>query len=158
MSKAIFEKIKRFLDENKAEYKILEHEPIGTSKEVAKVRERLLGIPAEQLLKQAVKSMIIRSEGKFYEFNVSAEKQLRRILNTNRLTLATKEEVVRVTDCEPGSVPPFGNLFQIPAYADKTILQNETICFNAGELTHSIFMKKEDWIKLVNPIISEFSM
>ena len=160
MSRAVFEKIKQLLDKYK--YTIHEHEPVRTSQEAAIVRERLTGIPTGIHLKQGAKAMIIRSEGKFYQFILSAAKQIdfkkvKKIIGSSRAALATAEEMIKITDCVPGSVPPFGNIFNIPVYVDKSLLENDTIDFNAGEQTISILMKREDWQKIVNPTIAEFS-
>ena len=162
MSREVFEKIKQLLDTNKAIYKILEHEPTPTSEKAAEVRERLAGISKEQALKQGAKAMILRSHGKFYQFVLSAEKKIdfnkaKKLLNTDSVSLATPEQVQEITDCVPGAVPPFGNLFNIQVYVDKSLLQYDDIDFNAGEQTISIFMKKNDWVKIVKPTEVDFS-
>jgi len=68
----------------------------------------------------------------------------------------SSKEIKEITDCVPGSVPPFGNLFNIPVYVDKSLLENNEIDFNAGELTVSIFMELEDWLNIVHPKIVDF--
>ncbi len=84
--------------------------------------------------------------------------KVKQVLQTESAVLATPEEVQKITDCVPGSVPPFGNLFNIPVFVDPSLLANELIDFNAGETTVSILMKKEDWLKVVQPKILEFSL
>ncbi len=106
--------------------------------------------------------MIVRAEGKFYQFVIAAHKRIsfkkvKQILKTKSVSLATPEEVNQITNCTPGSVPPFGNLFDIIVYVDKSLLLNEEIDFNAGRHEVSITMKREDWQKIVNPIIEDFS-
>ncbi len=162
MGRDVFERIKKLLGENKINYKVLEHEPTPTSQKAAEVRESLMGIPREQALKQGAKAMIIRSHGRFYQFVLSAEKKIdfnkiKKILNTDSASLASPEQVQEITNCIPGAVPPFGNLFNIKVYADKSLLQYDEIDFNAGEQTISIFMKKNDWVKIVETIEADFS-
>lgn len=161
MSRAVFDKIKKLLDEHKMKYDMLEHEPVRTSQEAAEVRERLRGTPVAESMKKGAKAMIVRSEGKFYQLIISAAKKIdfskvKKILNTSSASFASPEEVQKITDCVPGSVPPFGNLFNIPVYVDKSLLENKEIDFNAGEQTISIFMKLEDWLKIVKPEIVDF--
>ena len=43
------------------------------------------------------------------------------------------------------AVPPFGNIFSIPIYADKSLEENEGANFNAGSNKKSIVMKYSDW-------------
>ena len=154
MSQKTFEKIKELLDSKKIEYAILKHKPVRTSEEAAKVR----GID----LKSGAKSMIVRSEGRFYNFVLSAEKKInwslvKEILKTNSVSLATPEEVMKQVDCEIGSVPPFCNIYGLKIYCDPSLLENEKIDFNAGLLNVSMNMKSEDWAKIVKPEIVEFA-
>ena len=146
-------KIKEFLDKNKAGYTAIEHEPMGKSEEVAKLRN--------VDIKTGAKSMIVRSEGRFYNFILSAAKKIdwnkvKIILKTKSVDLATPEEIMQVTKCVIGAVPPFGNLYGIKVYCDISLLENEEINFNAGTLTNSIRMKTTEWKKIVNPEICEF--
>ena len=154
MSKQILDKIKKLLDNNQVQYKVMEHAPVRTSEEAARVR----GIS----LKSGAKSMIVRSEGKFYDFILSAEKRLdwnkiKVILNSKSAGLATPEEVLKITDCEIGSVPPFGNVVNLKVYCDPSLLDSKTIDFNAGLLTVSINMELKDWLDVVKPEVVGFS-
>jgi len=148
-----YKKIKEFLDNNKAEYTAIEHEPMGKSEEVAKMR----GVD----IKTGAKSMIVRSEGRFYNFILSAAKKIdwnkvKAILKTKSVDLATAEEIMKTTNCVIGAVPPFGNIYEIKVYCDISLLENEEINFNAGTLTNSIKMKTKEWERIVNPEICEF--
>jgi len=154
----VLSEIKQLLEKNKINYSLLEHEPVYTSEQAAKIRGR--GV--EEGLKRGAKAMIVRAEGKFYQFVIAAHKRIsfkkvKQILKTKSVSLATPEEVKQITDCTPGSVPPFGNLFKIQVYVDKSLLFNEEIDFSAGRHEVSITMKREDWQKIVNPIIEDFS-
>ena len=71
--------------------------------------------------------------------------------------MANAKEVRKVSGCNIGSVPPFGNLFDLKVYFDKSVLENDIVVFNAGAHTKSIKMKSKDLIKVVNPVIGEFS-
>ncbi len=66
---------------------------------------------------------------------------------------------MELTGLEPGSVPPFGKpLIDLELFVDNSILKNEKIAFNAGSLTDSIVMRREDYINLSNPGIFDFSV
>lgn len=149
-----FKKIKEFLDNNKISYEILEHEPVYTSEDAAKIRKSDIN--------KGAKSMIVRSEGKFYNFVLSGAKKIdwnkiKKILKSKSASLAAPEEVLKVVNCKIGSVAPFGNLYNLKVYCDPFLLENEFIEFNAGLHTKSIKMKSKDWIKIVNPEIVEFT-
>ncbi len=150
-----FEKIKKFLDLHKITYELLEHEPVFTSEDAARVRHADIKIGA--------KSMIVRSQGQFFNFVLSAAKKInwkrvKEILNTSSASLASPEEVQENIHCEIGSVPPFGNLYGLKVYCEPSLLEHEIIEFNAGLHTASIKMKSKDWVNLVQPEIVDFGI
>jgi Ala-tRNA(Pro) deacylase len=147
--------VKKFLNYNKISYSISEHEPVFTSKQAAKVRQ--------SKLKTGVKALMLKSEkGAFIMGLVAADrrldlKKLAKIVETKKLQLASPQEVLNVTGCEVGSVPPFGNLFGLTIYLDHSVLISGMVNFNAGLHTISIQMKGKDLIKVLEPIIDSFS-
>lgn len=150
----VVEKVKSFLKDHNIEFKYFKHEPTPTSEIASKVR----GVP----LSSGAKAMILKYKGKFCMCVLRADtkinfKSMKNILGASSVNFATADEVKKVTNCIPGGVPPFGNLFNIPVYCDKRLLENETINFNAGTQTQSISMKAEDWQKAVNPIVEDFA-
>jgi Ala-tRNA(Pro) deacylase len=150
----VFEELKKRLSENGIEFKVMEHEPVYTSEQAAKVR----GVPIES----GAKAMVMRSKGKFYMFVLSSAKRLdmkkiKEILGTKSLSLATPEEVLENCHCEVGAVPPFGDLFGMEVFVDESIPEQETINFNAGRHEKSIQMKSRDYLKVVKHKLSNFS-
>ena len=83
--------------------------------------------------------------------------KLQKLTLFRKLELADAKEVRKATGCNIGSVPPFGNLFDLKVYFDKRILENDIVAFNAGQHTKSIKMKAKDLIRVVNPVVGEFS-
>jgi len=61
------------------------------------------------------------------------------VLGTPGVRLAREQEFASVfPDCEPGAMPPFGNLYDLPVYVDETMGRSERIVFQAG--THKVTM------------------
>ncbi|MBS3052032.1 MAG: hypothetical protein J4428_01505 [Candidatus Aenigmarchaeota archaeon] len=150
-----FLKLKKFLDDNNTEYKVMEHEPVYTSEEAAKVR----GVE----LKSGVKALVLKTNEDAYLLAlVSADKKidlklLAGIIGTKKLSLASPDKVLEITGCEIGSVHPFGNVHNLTTYMDPGISGNEMVDFNAGMHTISIEMKSKDMIKLIKPKIVKLS-
>jgi Ala-tRNA(Pro) deacylase len=148
------EKILSIFRENNVDYQLYEHEPVYTSQEAATVR----GVE----LKTGCKSMALKTKGgKFVLVNVAADKKidikkLEKIVG-DKLSFASKEEVLQATNCEPGSVPPFGKLFGLPTFLDESVLENDFVNFNIGMLTKSVKISKQDLLKIMKPTISKFS-
>ena len=150
----IFNKINEVLNKEKIDYEVLEHRPVFTSKEAAEVRGTEL--------KQGTKALVLKTDEGFIQACVAGNKELdieklQKITLFKRIELADAKEVRKVTGCNIGSVPPFGNLFELKVYFDKSVLENEILAFNAGSHTRSIKMKAKDLVKVVNPIVGEFS-
>ena len=141
------------LDSKKFEYSVMDHEPTPTSEIAAKVRGGKL--------EEGAKALVLRGEGKFFMFVLPADRRLnlksaKAIAGTKRMSLATPQEVLEITGCEIGSVPPFGNLFNIPLFVDVNLLKNEKLDFNTGLLTRSISMNCPDYLEVAHANIQKF--
>ncbi len=148
------QKILNIFKENDIDYQLYEHEPVYTSQQAATVR----GVE----LKTGCKSMLLKTKaGKFILTNLAADrkidlKKLERIVG-EKLSFATREDVLWATNCEPGSVPPFGKLFGLSTYLDESVLENDFVNFNIGTLTKSVKISKQDLLRIMEPEIAKFS-
>ena len=71
--------------------------------------------------------------------------------------LATEGEVAHhFRDCEWGVVPPFGNLYGLPVWADATLTRDREIWFNAGTHDQTVHMAYADFARLVQPTVATF--
>jgi len=151
-----FKMVKELLERNGIPYEVLEHAPVYTSEEAAKVRN--------VELRTGVKALVLKTEeGKFVMGLIAADrkidlKKLAKIAGTKKLQLTSPQEVLKITGCEVGSVHPFGNLHGLPTYMDSSILKNDMVNFNAGLHTVSIQMKAKDLIKAIRPSVRDFSL
>src|SRR5438552_19072024 len=62
------------------------------------------------------------------------------------------------TDCALGAMPPFGNLYGVPTYVDKSLSQEEYIVFEAGTHTDAIKLRYRDYEKIVKPRIEDLAV
>lgn len=155
----VVEKIKTLLTENNIFFETFEHEPVRTSEEAAKVR-------TGYTIRQGAKALIVRvkisnQDKKFVMVVVPGDKRfdnlkLKSIFGAKDIRFATEAEVGELTDgVQPGGVPPFGNLFELDVYADKSLINQQKIIFNAGDKCYSIGMFSGDYQKLVKPQVAE---
>ena len=150
------QKIKELLDENKIQYRLYEHEPVFTSEQAAKVRGAKL--------KEGVKALVLKTDkGEFILALVAADRKidlqkLAKVSNNKKLKLANPEEVAKKTECEIGSVPPFGNVLGLKTFMDPSVIENELVEFNAGLHTASIRMKSKDLVAIIKPFIVKLSL
>jgi Ala-tRNA(Pro) deacylase len=72
------------------------------------------------------------------------------------MTVPEQEFQGLFADCQPGAMPPFGNLYNLPVYVDKSLAKNDLIAFNAGTHHTLIRMHYADFERLVRPRVVEF--
>ena len=152
-------KIMSLLTENSCWFETFEHPPVRTSEEAAKIRT---GYTLEQGAKTIIARVKEPGKGKkFVMFVMPGNRKfdaskIKSNLGLVDIRFAMEPEVSEITNgVLPGGVPPFGNLFNLPVFVDKTLFDNEKIVFNAGDRRYSIGMKAEDYKKIVNPVISD---
>ncbi len=155
MSEAVFKMIKNLLDENRVSYREFHHKRVLTSEEAARVRGTRLDEGAKSLIMKTSDDAII-------DVVVPADKRahlrkIKRFVSSKNVALVHPEEVLAATDCEVGSVPPFGNLFGIRVLLDSEFLKKERMVFSAGTHYDSLMIDVKDYVRLVNPDIGDFS-
>jgi len=130
----------------------MHHGPVYTSAEAAQVRGTTLHSGA--------KALILKGEDSFVMAVLPADMALdsngvRKLLGVKRMRFATKEEVFEITGgLTPGSIPPFGSLFNLPTICDERLSENERINFNAGSHSDSIQMSCRDYVAYESPRIA----
>jgi Ala-tRNA(Pro) deacylase len=83
---------------------------------------------------------------------------LKRQVGCGHLSLASEKEFIeKFPSCQPGAMPPFGNLFGLPLYCDTALAKQAEIEFNAGTHVDTIRMTYASLVKLENPIMLSFS-
>jgi Ala-tRNA(Pro) deacylase len=151
---SVFEQIRLYLDKEKIEYSAMEHEPVVTSEDAAKVR----GVKLET----GAKALVLSADGQPVMAVVSAAhkldlKKFKKQFDYKDVSMATKELLLEATGLKPGAVPPLGSLFGIKTYVDEELTKVAKIDFSAGSHTQSIEMSSKDYLQVEKPILGEFS-
>lgn len=154
MSSSVFDRVTALLDRHEVAFEVLRHKPVYTSAEAAGVRGTSLASGAKALICKC-------SEG-FIMFVLPADRKLnsravRAAKGWRKLRFATREEVLELTGLQPGSIPPFGSLFDLHVLCDRGLGQNATINFNAGDHSISVSMAYADFVRAENPELGEFA-
>ena len=83
--------------------------------------------------------------------------KLRTVLRDPEARLATEGEFKGLfPDCDVGAMPPFGNLYDVGVYVDKSLAEDEEIVFQAGSHVETVKMKYRDFDRLVGPEVIDF--
>ncbi len=149
------QKLREFLDQNSVKYVSISHSPAYTAQEIAASAH----IPGQEL----AKTVMVKLDGDMAmavlpaSFQVDLD-QLRATAGAAEVDLATEEEFKGLfPGCEPGAMPPFGNLWGMPVFACETLAEDEEIAFNAGSHTELVKLSFADFARLVEPKVARFS-
>ena len=148
-------KLKAFLDGRGVKYETIAHSPAFTAPETA--------ASADISGRNFAKTVIVEIGGKLAMVVLPAN---RKIVRTDLRELLLEQEVKlvpestfeeRFPDCEPGAMPPFGNLYGLPVYVEKSLAEQSEIAFNAGTHREVIKMSYADFAELVRPTVLDFA-
>ncbi|QVL33709.1 hypothetical protein KIH39_07320 [Telmatocola sphagniphila] len=144
----VFEKIQNLLTEKGIPFSVDRHEPVFTSEEAARVRGTSLASGA--------KALVVKVDDRFQLFVLPADRKLdskavKKAFKAKSIRFASREEVLELTGLLPGSIPPFGSLFNLPTTVEPLLMSNASINFNAGDHAISIQMKCDDYLIAENP-------
>lgn len=149
------QKLREFLDQNSVKYVSISHSPAYTAQEIAASAH----IPGQEL----AKTVMVKLDGNMAmavlpaSFRVDLD-QLRAAAGAGEIELATEEEFKGLfPGCEPGAMPPFGNLWSMPVFTCESLVEDEEIAFNAGSHTELVRLSFADFVKLVEPKVTRFS-
>ena len=70
---------------------------------------------------------------------------------------ASEEEIIEVTGSPMGAVSPFGSIFNVPVWVDRSLSKVTEISFNCGLRTESMVMTYEDYISAESPTVHVFT-
>ena len=155
MPAAVTERLLAVLAAGGAVFEVIHHAPVRTSEEAAAIR----GTPLEQ----GAKALVFQGDTSTLLLVVQAHRRLdsrafKRAYGIKNLRLLPAEDLLALTGLEPGAVPPFGSLLDIPTYADERLLSMPRIVFNAGSRSTSVLLATADFIRLEQPVVGRFAM
>ena len=133
----------RALDAMQIPYRIFRHPGPITSLEQA-ARER------NQAPNQIVRSILFRmNEDEFVMVLIAGDRQvdwktLRKHLGESRVTMASEEEVLRVTGSERGGVSPLGLPAPLKILVDESVFANAEISVGSGVRGTTIILRASD--------------
>ncbi len=144
-----------FLEQTKVDYEVLEHPEAPTAQELAAL-EHVKG-------RYHAKVVMVRAENELVMTIVPSDRRvdldkLEGVLG-KPVALATEDEFKELfPDCSVGRMPPFGNLYGLPMYIDKSFQEGDFIVFEAGTPNESIKMNYQEFQCLAESKIADFTV
>lgn len=148
-------KLKEFLDRENVKYVAITHSTAYTAQEIA----ALTHIPGNQI----AKTVMVKLDGAMTMAVLPATARvdldrLREVAGAGEIELAGEDEFQRLfPECHTGAMPPFGNLYGLEVWADRSLAEADEIAFNAGSHAELIRMAYRDFVRLVRPKLAEFT-
>lgn len=148
-------KLRNLLDQEHVRYITIQHSPAYTAQEIAASAH----IPGKELAKTVIAKineklamLVLPASSKVHLEHLSE------ILGTKDVELVPESEFENAfPECELGAMPPFGNLYDMDTYVDKTLEEDEEIAFNAGNHSELIKLAYKDFARLVKPEVISFT-
>ena len=148
------QKLKDFLDSKAIKYVVITHSTAYTAQEVA-ASTHVKG-------REMAKTVMVKVDGAMTMAVLPASDKVdfglfKKAIGTDNIELAGEQEFKDMfPDCDPGAMPPFGNLYGMDVYVSQRLADEEEIAFNAGSHTEIIKLAFEDFERLENFKVLEF--
>jgi Ala-tRNA(Pro) deacylase len=147
-------RIRRFLQEELADYRLLRHQDESAAQRIAAA----LDVPGRQM----AKPILVRDVGGECALAVLPATER---LDLAALALATGHESLELadegqlkevfSDCELGSIPPFGNLYGVRTFVDGCLRGVPEIFFQGGDHHEIIGMRWPEYERLARPVVGQ---
>jgi Ala-tRNA(Pro) deacylase len=149
------ERLTTYLGEHRVPYQVQQHPEAFTAQEVAASEH----VPGRFVAKVVVvfadaqKALLVLPATHQVNLVQAAE-----ALGATDVRLAHEDEfAANFPDCEVGAIPPFGNLYGLPVYVDRSLTADDQIIFPAGTHTTTLTVAYPDFARLVEPVVLDFA-
>jgi len=140
------------LNENKVQYEILHHPEAVSAQRIAQAEHVKARHHAKVVMVKSSDQHLIMVLPA--DHHIDLEKVEKAI---GKAVLLDNEQEFKslFSDCAVGAMPPFGNLYGLPTYVDKSLAEQDYIVFEAGTHTDAIKMAYGDYEKIVKPRVDD---
>jgi Ala-tRNA(Pro) deacylase len=144
------DRLEQYLREQQVAYEMQHHPLAYTAQHVAAAEH----VPGKEL----AKTVIVITDDRTVMVIVPGTRnvQVSRLptaLGASSARLAKEKEFEALfPDCEVGAMPPFGNLYGMDVYVDRTLVEDQRVVFRAGTHTDTMRIKYADFARLARPI------
>lgn len=145
---SIPKKLQKFLDNNKVKYDLIKHRIVYTAFDKAqtlRIPQKIVGKTLVVKFNPIGKSAASYGAGKNYALVlIPANKNLdkgkfKKVAKVKNIDFVTENWVKKnLKGVKIGAVPPFGNLWKLPTFIDRSLMKQSKIIVNGGNWNWSI--------------------
>lgn len=147
--------LSEFLEHRNVRYRCYNHRPTYTAEATA----HALHLPDDVV----AKTVLLRADGQLVLAVLPASEAIdltrfATLTGTRKVALASEQDMASVAPlCDPGCLPPVGNLYGLPVYVDASLAADDVIAIDSGTHTESVCMTYADFETMVQPRVMQFS-
>ena len=143
------------LNQNNVEYEILHHSEAVTAQRIAQA-EHVKGRHQAKvvIMKAGDQRLMLVLPADHYVDLEKAERVVGKPVSFDH----ESEFKSLFPDCVIGAMPPFGNLYGLPTYVDKSLSEQDYIVFEGGTHTDAIIMNYRDYENIVKPKVADLAI
>ena len=141
------------LDQHGVKYRLLDHAPEGRTEVVSQMRGNHLQQAAKcivllvKLGRKVTRYVLAVVPG---DTRVSKD-AVKKLLNATYVSFAPTDVAERLAGSVTGTILPFSFNSELELIADRSLLQNEELYFNAARLDCSMVLKTNDYVRVARP-------
>jgi Ala-tRNA(Pro) deacylase len=149
------ERLERYLRDNSVPFE-LQHHPLAYTAQAVAESEHVPG-------RLVAKVVMVYADGRLTMLALPAPARVdlaraAAAMGAKEVRLAHEEEFrAAFADCQIGAMPPFGNLYGVPTFVERSLAEDESIIFQAGTHTDTIRVAYKDYDRVVKPVVAEFA-
>jgi Ala-tRNA(Pro) deacylase len=84
--------------------------------------------------------------------------RLRQVTGRRDLGLANERDFARLfPDCDTGAMPPFGELYGLPVYLDRSLAEGSELVVEAGTHREELRIPTADYLRVARPVVDAFA-
>lgn len=146
------DRLRAYLEEHDVPYQVKQHRRAFSAQEVAESEHIPGSMVAKVVAVLADENMVLLTlpATTYLQFD-----KVEAALGGKHVRMATEAELAAAfPDCEPGTMPPFGNLYEMPVCADASLTAHSVIVFPTGTSTETMSVRYADFARLVSPLVA----
>ena len=148
-------KLIEFLNESKVTYETLHHPAAFTAQSIAEA-EHIKG-------EHQAKVVIVKCGDRHLMVVLPANRRvdLEKVEQITGQPVSLEKELdfkSLFPDCAIGAMPPFGNLYGLTTYVDKSLARQDYLVFEGGTHTDAIKLSYIDYERMVRPQIEDLAI
>jgi Ala-tRNA(Pro) deacylase len=149
-------RLEKYFRENGVPFQSMTHPVVYTAQEMAAAQHVSGHQVAKTVIGRVGKQLVMLVLPASCRVNLD---KLPAVLGSESVDLAKEPEFRHLfPDCEVGAMPPFGNLYNLPVYVDRSLSAVREIVFRAGTHQDTMKIAYADFVRLANPIVADFAV